>query len=106
MAVPKKRTSKSKKNLRKSVWKKKVLKQSFYPSGHDLNDKPRFYFSLKERADLKEQNELEKPKKREKPKKLLLKSNIFGPKPNLNVTEIDKSSSSTVPMDSNSDSQN
>jgi ribosomal protein L32 len=27
MAVPKKRTSKSKKNLRKSVWKKKVEKK-------------------------------------------------------------------------------
>ena len=27
MAVPKKRTSKSKKNLRKTVWKKKVLSQ-------------------------------------------------------------------------------
>nr|YP_009367908.1 ribosomal protein L32 [Hazenia capsulata]ARK14868.1 ribosomal protein L32 [Hazenia capsulata] len=28
MAVPKKRTSKSKKNLRKTVWKKKALKQA------------------------------------------------------------------------------
>nr|YP_009184882.1 ribosomal protein L32 [Jenufa minuta]ALO62999.1 ribosomal protein L32 [Jenufa minuta] len=28
MAVPKKRTSKSKKNLRKNVWKKKILKQA------------------------------------------------------------------------------
>ena len=28
MAVPKKRTSKSKKNLRKTIWKKKALKQS------------------------------------------------------------------------------
>nr|AYQ94291.1 ribosomal protein L32 [Chaetopeltis orbicularis] len=28
MAVPKKRTSKSKKNIRKNAWKKKVLKQA------------------------------------------------------------------------------
>jgi hypothetical protein len=28
MAVPKKRTSKSKKNLRKNTWKKKVLKRA------------------------------------------------------------------------------
>jgi len=28
MAVPKKRTSKSKKNLRKTVWKKKIVKQA------------------------------------------------------------------------------
>ena len=28
MAVPKKRTSKSKKNLRKTVWKRKALKQA------------------------------------------------------------------------------
>lgn len=28
MAVPKKRTSKSKKNLRKTVWKKKALQQA------------------------------------------------------------------------------
>jgi uncharacterized Zn finger protein (UPF0148 family) len=28
MAVPKKRTSKSKKNLRKTVWKQKALKQA------------------------------------------------------------------------------
>jgi Ribosomal L32p protein family len=30
MAVPKKRTSKSKKNLRKTVWKKKAVKQVAY----------------------------------------------------------------------------
>jgi hypothetical protein len=28
MAVPKKRTSKSKKNIRKNAWKKKVIKQA------------------------------------------------------------------------------
>jgi hypothetical protein len=28
MAVPKKRTSKSKKNIRKNTWKKKVIKQA------------------------------------------------------------------------------
>lgn len=28
MAVPKKRTSKSKKNIRKNAWKKKVVKQA------------------------------------------------------------------------------
>nr|ANB40231.1 ribosomal protein L32 [Koshicola spirodelophila] len=28
MAVPKKKTSKSKKNIRKNAWKKKVLKQA------------------------------------------------------------------------------
>nr|YP_009184790.1 ribosomal protein L32 [Jenufa perforata]ALO62911.1 ribosomal protein L32 [Jenufa perforata] len=28
MAVPKKRTSKSKKNIRKNVWKKKIFKQA------------------------------------------------------------------------------
>lgn len=29
MAVPKKRTSKSKKNMRKTVWKNQVVKQAF-----------------------------------------------------------------------------
>jgi ribosomal protein L32 len=44
MAVPKKRTSKSKKNIRKSVWKNKAKKQAIkalsiakYVVGLDLN---------------------------------------------------------------------
>nr|YP_009184530.1 ribosomal protein L32 [Treubaria triappendiculata]ALO62689.1 ribosomal protein L32 [Treubaria triappendiculata] len=44
MAVPKKRTSKSKKNIRKNAWKKKVLKQaskSLFLAKHLLKNKPK-----------------------------------------------------------------